>query len=86
MKLKVSALAPQSKVTGKGGQEPDADATVRAIVKVSEPNYVPRRLRLRSRIDPCMITVECRYGAIAMLENDPKVVSVSLQTPMRLID
>ncbi len=86
MKLKVSALAPQSKVTGKSGQEPGADAKVRAIVKVSEPDYVPLRLRLRSRIDPCMITVECRYGAIAMLENDPRVESVSLHEPLRMID
>ncbi len=60
MKLKVSALTPGSKVTSKRHQEPDADVTVAAIVKVSEPNYVPRHLHLRSRIDPYMITVECR--------------------------
>ena len=86
MKLKVSALDPVSKVTGVGHREPDADAKVLAIIKVSEPDYVPRCARLRSRIDRHMITVECRYGAISMLEADPRVDSVALQEPIRMID
>ena len=86
MKLKVSALDPESKVTGVGHPEPDIDETVLAIVKVSEPDYVPRCARLRSRIDRHMITVECRYGAVSMLEADPRVESVALQQPLRMID
>ena len=86
MKLKVSALDPESKVTGVGHREPDADEMVLAIVKVSEADYVPRCARLRSRIDRHMITVECRYVAISMLEADPRVDSVALQQPMRIID
>jgi len=86
VKLKISALEPESKITGVRHRELDTDETVLAIVKVSEPDYVPRCTRLRSRIDRHMITVECRYGAISMLEVDPRVESVALQKPLRMID
>lgn len=87
MKLQISPLRQNSKVTG----VPDigklaTDTTVLAIVKVTEPGYVPRSMSIRSRIDPCMMTVECRYGALSMLENDPRVVSVALQNPLQMID
>lgn len=55
-------------------------------MKVSEANYVPRNVTLCSRLDPYMMTVDCRYGALTMLENDPRVLSVSMQEKLRMLD
>ena len=86
MKLKVSALEADSKVTGIKHREPEGNEMVLAIVKVSEPDYVPYCTRLRSRIDRHMFTAECRYAAVSMLKADPRVESVALQETLRMID
>lgn len=57
-----------------------------AIVKVTEPGYVPRGVTVRSRIDETMLTGEASASSLPALDSDPKVVSVSLSRPLRIID
>ena len=57
-----------------------------AIVKVSEPGYVPPGVTVRSRIDETMLTGEASASTLPALDSDPKVVSVSLSRPLRVID
>lgn len=84
--LNISPLTAGSKVTGGGPQEPNPNETVSAVIKVSEADYVPKNVQLRSRIDAYLIIVECRYGAISLLETDPRVDSVDLPRPLQMID
>lgn len=59
---------------------------VEAIVKVSEPGYVPPSVELRSRIDQKIITGETSSATLMALENDPKVESVSIGRQLRIIE
>ncbi|MEH3144385.1 MAG: hypothetical protein PGN34_03325 [Methylobacterium frigidaeris] len=56
---------------------------VEAIVRVSEPGYVPPSVRLRSRIDPLLMTAEMAPHNLSALDQDPKVESVSVARPLR---
>ncbi|MFE1602943.1 hypothetical protein [Methylobacterium sp. ID0610] len=80
--------APFSKVRGSAALEESAeqpDVLLEAIVKVLEPGYVPPTVKLRTRIDDLMLTAETEAGSLPELDKDPKVVSVSVSRPMRLI-
>lgn len=65
---------------------PGKSEAVEAIIKVNEPGYVPDASRVRSRIDPYMVTVEIPTQELGNLESDPKVVSVSVSRRLRVIE
>jgi hypothetical protein len=67
------------------GEEAE-DPMVTAIVQVSVPDYVPPEIRVRARIDPVLFTAVFPRRALDGLESDPKVRSVSLSRPQKLID
>jgi hypothetical protein len=69
-----------SKISGGVSAKPlpgDAE-TVAVIVKVAEPGYVPPGFRVRSRVDDCLFTADVEGAALARVEDDAKVVSVSI--------
>jgi hypothetical protein len=69
-----------SKITGgiSAAPLPGAAETVDVIVKVAQPGYVPPGFRVRARVDACLFTAQCEGAALARVESDSNVVSVSL--------
>jgi len=61
------------------------ETTVTGILKVREPNYVPRYVTLRQRIDDRMFTASFRVRDLEALEADAAVESVALSQPLALI-
>ena len=57
-----------------------------AIVKVREPNYVPPKVRVRAQIHPTLFTAEFPVAVLGELQSDPKVQSVALSRPLKLIE
>ena len=53
------------------------------IVKVTEPNYVPQGMRVRSAIDEFMFTASCTIDDLRRAEQDPKFESLALSQPLR---
>jgi len=78
--LKKLESSPAS-VLGSTSSEP----MLTAIVKVSDPQYVPAEIEVRARIDATLFTAELSTAQLSTLETDPKVVSVALSRPQRLI-
>jgi hypothetical protein len=74
------AVQSNAKVTG-GVVDPSA--RVRVTVKVSEADYVPAGLVVRSRIDAWMFTAECGSDLLSNLDKDNKVSSVGVATKVR---
>jgi hypothetical protein len=64
----------------------DSAEPIEMIVKVEEENYVPSGVKVRGRIDATMFTGEASPATLHDLENDPKVKSVSVSRPLRIID
>ncbi len=58
------------------------DDTVRVIVKVRKPGYVPSGVRVRTRIDDVMFTAEAAEEALAAAREDPHVESVERARPL----
>ncbi|KMO35267.1 hypothetical protein VQ02_17615 [Methylobacterium variabile] len=64
----------------------DPDMILKAVVKVTEPGYVPPGVTVRSQIDETLLTGEATASTLPVLDSDPKIVSVSLSRPLRIID
>lgn len=64
----------------------DADEMLSAIVKVSEPGYVPAVADERARISDTLFTANVRRAGLDALEEDPRVESVELNKRLGLID
>ena len=60
------------------GDEIHPDDSLTAIIRVSEPDYVPQEVKVRSRIDSTLITASFLGKSLKKLQSDPKVESVSL--------
>jgi hypothetical protein len=56
------------------------------IVTVKESNCVPSGMKVRSRVDPTMFTAEAPADMLSRLEDDPKVTSVAVSRPLRIIE
>jgi hypothetical protein len=56
-----------------------------AILKVKKSNYVPKKVKLRARIDEQMFTGEFAAGDLQKIESDKNVVSIALSRPLRRI-
>ena len=65
------------------GDEIHPDDSLTAIIRVSEPDYVPEDVNVRARIDPTLITASFLARALEKLESDPKVESVSLSRKLQ---
>jgi hypothetical protein len=63
----------------------DLPEKVEMIVKVKEDDYVPAGVNVRARVDATMFTAEASPSLIARLEHDPKVRSVAVSRPLRII-
>jgi len=72
--------------TSMAGDEIDPDDSLTAIIKVSEPHYVPEEVDVRSRIDPTLITASFKGKSLKNLQSDPKVESVSLSRKLQSIE
>jgi hypothetical protein len=59
------------------------DDSLTAIIKVSEPHYVPQDVDVRARIDPTLITASFLGKSLEKLQSDPKVESVSLSRKLQ---
>jgi hypothetical protein len=59
---------------------------IEMIVKVEEDHYVPTGVKVRGRIDATMFTGEASRDVLDRLEQDPKVTSVSVSRPLRIIE
>ena len=60
------------------GDEIHPDDSLTAIIRVSEPDYVPKDVDVRARIDSTLITASFLAKSLEILQSDPKVESVSL--------
>jgi hypothetical protein len=60
------------------GEEIDPEDSLTAIIRVSEPDYVPKEVKVRARIDPTLITASFLGKSLKALQSDPRVQSVSL--------
>jgi hypothetical protein len=69
-----------------GAPKEHTPGPVEMIVKVKEKNYVPSGVKVRSRIDPMMFTCEAPAETLERLEDDPKVTSVAVSRPLRIIE
>jgi hypothetical protein len=56
-----------------------------AIVKVTEDDYVPAGITLRSRIAQRIFTATLSGDQLRELEDDPRVVSVEASRPVRQV-
>ena len=65
------------------GDEIDPDDSLTAIIKVSEPDYVPQDVDVRARIDSTLITASFLGKSLKKLQSDPKVESVSLSRKLQ---
>ena len=66
-------------------EEPTA-GSVKAIVRVKEPGYVPEGVRVRARIDDQMFTAEMPADRVRALREDARVQSVEVSKPLPKID
>ena len=65
--------------------ESQAIGEVEVIVKVLEPNYVPKGVMVRAQISPLLFTGVLPGSKVEALEADPGVVSVSVSQTLRTI-
>lgn len=88
MRLKSVSKKQLSKVSGDLGFEaaPGQRDTVRAIIKVNRPGYVPEGIKVRSKIDDEMFTAEFGAFLLETLEDDDGVMSVAVSKRLRMID
>lgn len=56
----------------------DPEKVVEIIVKVREADYVPPGVTPRARIDAFLFTCSVRAALLPILEQDPKVVAISI--------
>ena len=64
----------------------DGEGLVEAIVKVNQPNYLPKNVKLRAQIGPQIFTCEISADQLSNLENDPQVVSIAVSKKLHVID
>ena len=57
---------------------------VEAIIKVNQPNYVPKNVNVRAQIDPQIFTCEISAKQLTDLENDPQVVSIAVSKKLHV--
>jgi hypothetical protein len=55
------------------------------VVEVNRGGYVPRWLKIRSRIDDTIFTADLETAALGRLEKDPQVKSVAVSMRLRPI-
>lgn len=67
----------------RAGPPPDPGESLKVIVKVDEPGYVPEGFRVRARIDEVMFTADTTAAAVAAADRDPRVVSISASRPLQ---
>ena len=56
------------------------------IIKVNKADYVPEPVTLRSKINPFLFTADATSEAIAKLEKDKAVLSVSISDKLPMVD
>ena len=63
--------------------EKPEEQPVEAIIKVSKASYVPRKIKIRKRIDEFMFTVETTDAILKEIESDENIVSVQASEKIR---
>ena len=58
---------------------------VEAIIKVSKASYVPKKIKIRKRIDEFMFTTETTDTILKEIESDENVVSVQASERLRVM-
>ena len=64
----------------------EGDEMLELIIKVNEADYVPDGITVRASIDAYLFTAEAPRRELERLEADPKVESVSVGKPLRVIE
>jgi len=62
------------------------DETLTAVFKVSEPDYVPPKVKLRARVDSNLFTGSFVAADLNEIESDANVVSLALSKALNLIE
>jgi hypothetical protein len=57
-----------------------------AIIKVKQENYIPKNIKVRSKISDFLFTTEFKAEFLKNLENDPLIHSISVNQKLALID
>jgi len=63
-------------------EELAADRPMTAVVEVTEPGYRPPGVLVRAAITDTLFTATVRPSALATLDEDPRIVSVELGSPL----
>src|SRR5207247_93448 len=58
---------------------------VRMIMKVRTPDYVPRDIEVRTRVDPNLFTAESNVGELQKLQDDPHVESIEISEVLGIV-
>jgi hypothetical protein len=72
--------------TATAAEQFSPDDIVTAILKVKRRNYVPKEVKLRSRVDDLMFTGELAARELKKVESDNNVVSVAVSKRLRRIE
>ncbi len=62
------------------------DGEVKAIIRVSTPDYVPPGVTVRARIDATLFTASFAGELLETLRQDGEVVSIEVSQRLRQID
>ena len=65
--------------------EKTEDQPVEAIIKVSKASYVPKKIKIRKRIDEFIFTAETTDTILKEIESDENVVSVQASEKIRVM-
>lgn len=76
---------PSSKRQATPRPDPSPENPVEVIVKVKEADYVPEGVAVRAQVSPLLFTSVVPADDLTRLENDPKVHSVSVSSPLRTV-
>ena len=86
MKIEPRGPAELMLSEAKRGAERPTDELIVAIFKVDKADYVPREVRVRSRINANMFTGELKGAFLEQVEKDTNVVSISFSKELKIID
>ena len=65
--------------------EKNENQPVEAVIKVSKASYVPKKIKIRKRIDEFMFTAETTDTILKEIESDENVVSVQASEKIRVM-
>ncbi|SFD64904.1 hypothetical protein SAMN05518672_102786 [Chitinophaga sp. CF118] len=74
----------RSKISGALSFQNENEITP-VIINVKEANYIPNWLKVRNKITSFIFTSEVKKGDLVKLEEDQRVVSISLSQRLNMI-